>query len=41
MEEQTSLYDELVEELQVMRGNLADDEKSFFNRQMSEQELIE
>ncbi len=41
MEEQTSLYDELVEELQVMRGNLVDDEKSFFNRQMSEQELIE
>jgi len=41
MEEQNSFYDELVEELQGMRGNLADDEKSFFNRQMSEQELIE
>ena len=39
--ETSSFYDELVAELQQMRAELDDDEKSFFNRQMSEQELVE
>ena len=41
MEAQSSFYDELVDEIQMMRGALPDDKKSFFNRQMSEQELVE
>ena len=42
MAETTSFYDQLVEELETMRAGLPDeDAKSFFNRAMTEQELIE
>lgn len=42
MSEQTSLYDTLVDELESMRSELpAEEGGSFFNRPMSEQELVE
>ncbi len=42
MIEQGSFYDTLVEELETMRSELPPEEGgSFFNRLMSEQELVE
>lgn len=42
MAEAASFYDQLVDELETMRSDLPDeDEKSFFNRAMTEHELVE